>query len=115
MDLLNAHLQVGIGMERYKTRYFERDVDRVRDLFTFERFFDFREGDTNIVPSAAQRWANFYDSIRHKMDDGSLSVIGDKPLAAPPITALIGLSRRPLGLHLPRRGTGRSFLHRPRR
>ena len=73
--VLNAHPHVCIGLERYKFRCYSGS--RLGpDLFEKDRFFDFQEDDTNIVPEANVAFAELYASLRQKWD--LAQIVGDK-------------------------------------
>lgn len=74
-DLLNLHPQVCIGIERYKFKFLRREDFNGRE-FTPERFFDFRAGDTNLLPGSAGRWRGVYEGMRGKYPQASM--VGDK-------------------------------------
>jgi hypothetical protein len=74
-ELLNAHPLVGLGIERFKFQFLRED-NFSADLFTRERFFDFRPEDTNLIPELRPAWAPTYEAIAEKWD--SARVIGDK-------------------------------------
>lgn len=77
--LVNSHPQVAIGMERYKRLIEERGPYRLTpEHFAPQRFFDFREHDTNVRPSSDPRWVSFYDGMRSRWADGTVRVSGDK-------------------------------------
>lgn len=74
-ELLNAHENVGIGIERFKFQYL-RQHNYSADLLERDRFFDFRAEDTNLRPAVRPAWQGVYDSIAEKWD--TALVIGDK-------------------------------------
>jgi len=74
-ELLNAHPQIGVGIERYKFRYL-RENTYDPGFFGRDRFFDFQSGDTNLRPAERPAWAPVYDAIAAKWD--TARVIGDK-------------------------------------
>lgn len=79
VQLLNGSPHLAIGMERYKFRLAKRpQADEVRALFEPERFLDFQEEDTNIIPGPDQRFAALYEDIERKLAAGSVRWIGDK-------------------------------------
>ena len=73
-DLLNLHPEICIGIERYKFK-FARRGEFDGDEFSPGRFFDFRPGDTNILPSA-KRWKAIYTRMQRKFPRAT--VVGDK-------------------------------------
>lgn len=74
-ELLNKHEDICIGIERYKFKFLRRGaIDG--DEFEAERFFDFRETDTNILPKQAGKWRTIYDRMREKFPQAR--VCGDK-------------------------------------
>ncbi len=80
MRLLGAHVQMAMGMDRFK--YLLRDVRRQRDpalftpaLFEPERFLDFRATDTNSLPPKFDR---HYARIHARLDAGTITHAGDK-------------------------------------
>lgn len=73
--LVEAHPEVVLGIERYKARW--RDLATASPaLLERERYFDFRDGDTNILPAADPRWAQHYERQAAKWDRARW--IGDK-------------------------------------
>lgn len=74
-ELLNAHDEICIGIERYKFQYL-RLGNYDPDLFGFDRFFDFRAEDTNIIPAKRPHWKTVYDAIATKWEKAR--IIGDK-------------------------------------
>ncbi|NKW91438.1 sulfotransferase [Rhodobacteraceae bacterium R_SAG9] len=74
-ELLNAHHQVCIGIERFKFQYL-RSNNYSDELLERDRFFDFREEDTNLRPAVRPHWQGVYDQISEKWDRAK--VIGDK-------------------------------------
>jgi Sulfotransferase family len=86
--LLNAHPNVAVGMERYK--YVLREMRRTRharlltaEHFERERFLDFRETDTNLIPP---NFGDLYQRITEHFDQGRVAFVGDKVM--PPDTFL---------------------------
>lgn len=75
-DLLSAHPGIGLGMERYKFFYKNRDWPLTPENFSRERFFDFTDGGTNIRPDLSPRWREYYDAVDAKWD--GLRYVGDK-------------------------------------
>lgn len=73
--LLNAHPDICLGIERYKIRFLRRGEFDGSE-FTQDRFFDFRESDTNILPDTAPKWQMIYEQMRAKFP--TASVVGDK-------------------------------------
>jgi hypothetical protein len=79
MEVLVAHADIALGVERYK-RLYPRDAEPVTaDLFTEERFFDFGDELTNLTPEQAPEWASHYDAMRAKW--GTARYVGDKMVA----------------------------------
>jgi hypothetical protein len=74
-ELLNSHEEICVGIERFKFQYL-RDGNFSADLLERERFFDFREEDTNLRPAVRPHWQSVYDAIADKWDKAR--VIGDK-------------------------------------
>lgn len=83
-ELLNAHPSICMGIERYKFQYL-RAGNYDAELFSFERFFDFRKEDTNIIPEQRPHWKPVYDAIATKWDNAR--IIGDK---VPDLAPIIG-------------------------
>lgn len=83
-ELLNTHPALCLGVERFKFQYLRaRNFDA--GLFQRDRFFDFREDDTNLDPAKRPHWQTLYDQIADKWDDAT--VIGDK---VPDMTPILG-------------------------
>lgn len=74
-ELLNAHPAICLGIERFKFQYL-RQNNYSNSLFERDRFFDFREEDTNLDPTKRPAWQPVYDRIAEKWDDAR--IIGDK-------------------------------------
>ena len=74
-ELLNSHEQVGIGIERFKFQFLLHS-NYSAGLFRRDRFFDFRDEDTNLIPAKRPHWQGVYDAIAAKWDQAR--VIGDK-------------------------------------
>jgi hypothetical protein len=73
--LLNLHPDVVIGLERYKGLV-GKTKEVTTDLFVKERFFDFRDGETDFMPSTKKDAAAFYEKAQIKYPDAKF--IGDK-------------------------------------
>lgn len=74
-ELLNTHPAICMGIERFKFRYLREQ--RFDDGFlTKERFFDFRRGDTNLLPDLRPAWAPIYKEMEGKWDEAQ--IVGDK-------------------------------------
>jgi hypothetical protein len=79
MEVLVAHADIALGVERYK-RLYPRDEEPVSaDLFEENRFFDFTDGFTNLTPELAPEWAPHYAAMRAKW--GRARYVGDKMVA----------------------------------
>lgn len=75
LDVLAAHPEIALGVERYKGLW--GDLDRMGpELFARERFFDFEDGLTNLRPQDARRWQEHYARMAAKWD--SARYVGDK-------------------------------------
>ncbi|MCW2766342.1 MAG: hypothetical protein JWO11_2301 [Nocardioides sp.] len=75
MDVLAAHPEIALGVERFKGLW--GDLDRLGpELFARERFFDFEDGLTNLRPQDARRWRDHYARMAAKWD--SVRYVGDK-------------------------------------
>ena len=74
-ELLNSHPGICLGIERFKFQFL-RANNYSGDLFSRDRFFDFREDDTNLRPDKRPAWKPIYDRIDEKWDDAT--IIGDK-------------------------------------
>lgn len=83
VHLTNASDHAAIGHERYKYRR----LDMAPEDFTRDRFFDFRDGDTNNIPTQAGRLADIYRTLEGRWDAGLLSLIGDKVGPSPLVAA----------------------------
>jgi len=75
-SLLSSHPRVVIGQERYKALWGSRIVELAPACLTRERFFDFSDGLTNIVPDAEERWRVHYERMDAQFDQASY--VGDK-------------------------------------
>lgn len=73
--LVNLHPDVVVGLERFKGLYGKRR-DFTPELFTRERFFDYREGDTNFLPATSAEATTFYGKADEKFDEAKF--VGDK-------------------------------------
>ena len=73
--LVNLHPEVVVGLERFKGLYGRRR-EFTPELFQRERFFDYREGDTNFLPPTNAEAAAFYGRANEKFDTAKF--IGDK-------------------------------------
>jgi Sulfotransferase family len=73
--VLNAHPLVCVGLERYKFHCYHGGGFGP-NLFDKDRFFDFQEGDTNLLPEADKTYATLYAAMRQKWD--LAQVVGDK-------------------------------------
>ncbi len=75
VHVLNSHPQVCVGMERYKYPFTrEKVIDP--EFFSFERFFDFRETDTNLLPTNDTTAKRLYREMRPRYQDAA--IVGDK-------------------------------------
>ena len=74
-ELLNAHPDVCLGIERFKFQYL-RANNYSNTLFERDRFFDFRPEDTNLDPEKRPAWKPVYTQIAEKWDNAR--IIGDK-------------------------------------
>ncbi len=75
-SLLSSHPRVVIGQERYKALWGPRIAELTPACLTRERFFDFADGLTNIVPDSEERWRVHYERMDAQFDDASY--VGDK-------------------------------------
>jgi Sulfotransferase family len=76
LQVLNAHPEVVVGMERYK-RLYSKEIDQLSpELFTRERFFDFSDGFTNQDPDEAARWGVDYAALEATWEQATY--VGDK-------------------------------------
>jgi hypothetical protein len=74
--LLNLHPDVIVGLERYKG-LFGKTHEVTADLFEKDRFFDFRDGETDFTPTGNKKdAAAFYEKVQAKY--GHTKFIGDK-------------------------------------
>lgn len=74
-ELLNAHPDICLGIERFKFQYL-RAHNFSSTLFERDRFFDFRPEDTNLDPAKRPAWKPVYAKIEEKWDQAR--IIGDK-------------------------------------
>lgn len=75
-EVLSAHPQIVLGMERYKRLWSGRIDELSAEHFTRERMLDFSDGLTNIVPAVDPRWGVYYDEMAAKWDQAAY--VGDK-------------------------------------
>jgi hypothetical protein len=79
MEVLAAHADIALGVERYK-RLYPRDEEPVTaELFEEGRFFDFTDDLTNLTPEQAPEWGPHYEAMRAKW--GRARYVGDKMVA----------------------------------
>ncbi|BAZ45972.1 sulfotransferase [Chondrocystis sp. NIES-4102] len=72
VKLLNSHNSIGIGMERYKYYASKDKINKINpSSFEEDRFFDFKEDQTNII------WSDFYDNLKIKYAN-KITYLGDK-------------------------------------
>jgi len=83
-ELLNSHEQLCLGVERFKFQYLIKN-NYSSSLFEKERFFDFREEDTNLRPAVRPHWQGTYETMAEKWD--TARIIGDK---VPDMTPILG-------------------------
>lgn len=90
-ELLNSHEQICVGIERFKFQYL-RAHSYDPAFYERDRFFDFRDEDTNLRPDVRPAWQPTYDAIAAKWDGAA--VIGDK---VPDMTSILGefMTRNP--------------------
>jgi hypothetical protein len=65
--MLSGHRDIALGVERFKAlwRVRSRIAELTPDLFEADRFFDFSDDLTNIVPGLSN-WGDYYDRLRAK-------------------------------------------------
>ena len=79
LQVMNAHPEVVIGVERYKRLFSSEMVELSVELFTPERFFDFSDGFTDHGPEEAARSGVDYPALQATWDRASY--VGDKMTA----------------------------------
>jgi hypothetical protein len=79
LEVISAHPQVALGVERYKRLYPRDDQPVTAELFDEGRFFDFGDGLTNLTPDQAPEWAPHYEAMRAKWSGARY--VGDKMVA----------------------------------
>ena len=79
-EVVSAHPQIVLGMERFKGLWGQRIAEIDEDLLTRERFFDFSDGLTNVRPDIHERWARFYGRQEARWD--AARYVGDKMTVA---------------------------------
>lgn len=79
LEVISAHPQVALGVERYKRLYPRDDQPVTAELFDEGRFFDFGDGLTNLTPDQAPEWAPHYEAMRAKW--AGARYVGDKMVA----------------------------------
>ncbi len=75
VHVLNSHPEICVGMERYKYPFTREKVVQ-HEFFAFDRFFDFRDSDTNLLPKLDPVAAKLYEAMKPKYP--SATVVGDK-------------------------------------
>jgi hypothetical protein len=76
--VLNSHERVVLGIERYKFLARASRIHEItREKFELERFFDFRDGETNLAPQFSERWKTHYEALEKKAQQPGL-LWGDK-------------------------------------
>lgn len=76
-NLLNAHSEICVCIERYKRLLSKANpADFSPDLFDRDRLLDFSDGYTDLTPEKSARFKGFYQSLHDSYD--TLKVIGDK-------------------------------------
>lgn len=75
-EVVGAHPEIVLGMERFKRRWKAKIGELDAGHFTKERFFDFSDGLTNVVPAGSPRWTEFYGRMEAKWDQAKY--VGDK-------------------------------------
>jgi len=78
VSILNAHSKIIIGQERYKDLIKDHVSEITPALFTKSRFFDFRERDTNLLPTRIKHVDKLYNELEEKFENDDLAVVGDK-------------------------------------
>lgn len=77
MEILASHPEVALGVERYKRLWLGRGIETLTpELFERDRFFDFSDGLTNLVPEQFPQWAAYYERMAAKWD--TATYVGDK-------------------------------------
>jgi hypothetical protein len=79
LEVVSAHPEVALGVERYKRLYPRDDEPVTAELFEEQRFFDFGDGLTNLTPDQAPEWAPHYEAMRAKW--ATARYVGDKMVA----------------------------------
>ena len=79
LEVMAAHPEVALGVERYKRLYPRDDEPVTAELFAERRFFDFGDDLTNLTPEQAPEWAPHYEAMRAKWS--SARYVGDKMVA----------------------------------
>lgn len=75
-DIVAAHPEIVMGMERYKNLW-RYDIERLTpEFFEREAFFDLSDGRTNIRPDVDERWATYYRRQEAKWE--CARYVGDK-------------------------------------
>lgn len=79
LEVIAAHPEVALGVERYKRLYPRDDQPVTAALFEEQRFFDFSDELTNLTPELAPEWGPHYEAMRTKW--ASARYVGDKMVA----------------------------------
>jgi hypothetical protein len=77
MEVMASHPEVALGVERYKRLWLGRAIETLTpEHFERDRFFDFSDGLTNLVPEQHPQWAAYYARMAAKWD--TATYVGDK-------------------------------------
>lgn len=82
LEIMASHPEVALGVERYKRLWLGRAIETMTpELFERDRFFDFSDGLTNLVPERYPQWADHYARMAAKWE--SATYVGDKLTVLP--------------------------------
>jgi hypothetical protein len=77
MEIMASHPEVALGVERYKRLWLGPTIETLTpELFERDRFFDFSDGLTNLVPERYPKWAAYYTRMAAKWD--TATYVGEK-------------------------------------
>lgn len=76
MEVMASHPEIALGVERYKRLWPRAEIGALTPELERDRFFDFSDGLTNLVPERYPQWAAYYARMAAKWD--TATYVGDK-------------------------------------